>query len=383
MSFFDDEGDEPRTATRTQRPSPRRPADRGRRGPDDRTLLIRRAGAALVVVLIVVVVVLVVKTIVDRQASDALKTYVTNVNSIVDSEQASVRRQFFGQLDLAYNSANQIAVANNLQQEVQAVQTDYRTAQSWSVPSQMVAAQRQFVSVLGFRAQAMAAIENEIPQALGTGDQTKAITLIAGDMELLLTADVIYAERVQPLIQQALGNAGIIGQLVSPSAFLPDAGWVIPQTAANRILGYVPVSLGGAPPTGSNGHELLEVTYNNGVVLSTTQPNTITVHPQGVTFVLSVRNSGTGSVHDVITKVLFSSRSASQSCLHNLDKTGMILLTNPGQTYPSAIVVIPSSSCSSLYRVPLSMTAEVVPVPGETNVKNNFERATVELVPGA
>jgi hypothetical protein len=382
LSFFDDDGDEPHTATRTARPSPRRPAGRGRRSLDDRTLLIRRAGAALVVVLIVVVVVLVVKTVLDRQASDALKTYVTNVNAIVDSEQSNVRLQFFGQLDLAYNSSNQIAVANDLQQEVQAVQADYRTAQGWSVPSQMLAAQRGFVSVLGFRAQAMAAIENEIPQALGTGDQTRAITLIAGDMEMLLTADVIFAERVQPLIQQALGNAGITGQLASPSAFLPDSGWVIPQTAANRILGYVPVALGGAPPRGSNGHELLGVTYNNGVVLSTSAPNTIAVHPEGVTFVLSVRNSGTGRVHDVITKVLFSARSASRTCLHELDKTSSVPLTVPGQSYQSAIVVIPSSSCTSLYRVPLDMTAEVVPVPGETDAKNNRERATVELVPG-
>ena len=56
MSFFDNEGDEPRTA---MRPAPRRPTGDGhRRGPDDRTLLMRRAAAALVVVLIVVLIVL-------------------------------------------------------------------------------------------------------------------------------------------------------------------------------------------------------------------------------------------------------------------------------------------------------------------------------------
>jgi hypothetical protein len=382
LSFFDDEGDEPRTATRTPRPSPRRPAD-GRRAPDDRTLLIRRAGAALVVVLIVVVVVLVVKTLVDRQATDALKAYVTNVNTIVDGEQSNVRLQFFGQLDLAYNSANQIAVASNLQQEVQTVQSDYATAQAWSVPSEMVPAQREFVSVLGFRAQAMTAIESAVPQALGTGDQSAAIKQIAGDMEMLLTADVIYAERVEPLIQQALGKAGIIGQLASPSVFLPDSGWLIPQTVAKRILGYVPVSLGGAPPSGSNGHELLQVTYNNGVVLSTSTPNTITVHPQGVTFVLDVKNSGTGTVHDVVTKILFSARSASRTCLRELEKNNSIPVTNPGGDYRSSIVVIPSSSCSSLYRVPLAMTAEVVPVPGETDSKNNRVTATVEFIQGS
>jgi len=369
LSFFDDEGDEPHTAIRTTRPAPRRATERGRRSADDRTLLIRRAGAALVAVLIVVVVVLVVKTIIDRQANDALKTYANNVDTIVAAEQAEIQ-PFFSQLDLAYNSADQNAVANNIQQEVQSVLADYHTAQSWSVPSQMVAAQREFVSVLGFREQALSGIEAAIPSALGTGDQGTPITHIAGDMELLLTADVIYAERVQPLIEQALANAGITTQNVFTSQFLPDVGWVNPQTAATRILGYVPESLGGAPQTGSNGHELLGVTYGNGTVLSTTAlPNTITLGSQGVTFTLQVKNSGTGVVHDVITEIYFRARGVSTGCLKTY---GSIPVTSPAGVYNSPIVLSPSSSCAGFYGIPLQMTAEVKPVPGETDTTNNY-----------
>jgi hypothetical protein len=374
LSFFDDEGDEPRTATRTTRPAPRRPTPGGRRGADDRTLLIRRAGAALVVVLLVVLIVLGVKTLVDRQANNALKTYAQNVDSLVASEEANVRLPFFNQLDLAFNSSNQSAVANDIQQEVLAEQDNYRTAQSWSVPSQMVAAQRDFVSALGLRHQALQSIEAAVPTALGAGDQGPAIKQIAGQMELLLASDVLYAERVKPLIEQSLTHAGVSGQTVSDSTFLPDVAWLVPQTAANRILGYVPVSLGGAPPTGSNGHELAGVTYGKNVTLSTSQLNRIALGSTGVTFNLSVMNSGTGTVHDVLTKVTFNARSVDASCL---DQQSSIPETRPGLTYSSPIVVVPKTTCPAIYDVPLKMTAEVEPVPGETDKNNNYLHALV------
>jgi hypothetical protein len=375
LSFFDDDGDEPPTAIRTTRTATRRPGSGGRRGTDDRTLLVRRAGAAVVALLVVVLVVLGVRAIIDHQATDALRTYAANVDSVVASEQG-VRLQFFQQIDLAYNSPNQSAVANDIQQDVETEQSNYSKAQAWSVPAQMVAAQRQFVSVLGLRLQGLRAVENEIPTALGTNDQAAAIKQIAASMQLFLASDVLYSQRVQPLIQEALATAGISGQSVSPSQFLPDVSWLVPRQTATLILGYVPESLGGAPPSGSVGHELREVTYHGGVVLSTTQLNTIPLGAQGVTFTLEVLNSGTNPVHDVITRVKFKSLSVDASCL---DMTSSIAVTDPGATYASQIVVSPVASCNSFFGVPLKMTADVDPVPGETDTSNNYQSFLVEF----
>ena len=75
----------------------------------------------------------------------------------------------------------------------------------------------------------------------------------------MLASDVLYSDRVAPLIQQALSNAGITDQPVSASQFLPDVSWLTPASAANLILGYIPQQLGGSAPTGSNGHELVQV----------------------------------------------------------------------------------------------------------------------------
>ena len=233
MSFFD-EGDEPRTTIRSPKPPPRRPAARARRGAaDDRTLLLRRGGAALIVLLVVIAIVFVVKAILNHQALQGLKTYNTEVSTIVDNEQASVRDQFFRELDGAFGSSNPAEVPTTLQQYVSVEAGYYHEAEGWSVPAQMVGAQRYFVEALGLRYEALQGIEAQMTSALGANaGQTQAIKLIAGEMEKLLTADVLYADRVVPLNSDALGTAGITGQTTTNKAFLPDIGWLQPQNVA-------------------------------------------------------------------------------------------------------------------------------------------------------
>ena len=372
MSFFHD-GDEPRAATRT----PRRAPERAGRGPtDDRTLLLRRAAAALVIVIIVVGVVFGVKALLDRQATQALRNYVTtDVAKLVSGEQLYVRLPFFQQLDNAYNSANQSAVLSNIQQDVQQEQTYYKQAQGWSVPAQMVGAQRQFVQALGLRYAALAKIDLELPNALGITDQAGAVTKIAGDMEMLLAADVIYAERVKPLIEQALADANITGESVPGSAFLPDVSWVVPQTVAVRILSFVPSELGGTPLNGSVGHSLLGVVAEPNRPVSTSGVNTYSLGASGVTFDLQVQNTGTIAVHDVLTELTFHSASVKNvSCLN---KNAAIPLTQPGQTYTSPIVIAPTPDCTAFIGQPLTMLAEVKPLRGESSINNNFQRFTV------
>ena len=82
MSFFD-EGDDPRTAVRSPRPQPRRPAPRTRRSQaDDRTLLIRRGIAAVLILAVLIGIVLAVKAVVDHQALSGLKKYNDDVTTL-------------------------------------------------------------------------------------------------------------------------------------------------------------------------------------------------------------------------------------------------------------------------------------------------------------
>jgi hypothetical protein len=374
VSFFD-EGDEPRTAV--TRPRSRRPGE-SRSAVDDRTLLVRRGVAAAVIVVLVIAVVFVVKAILNSQANQALRSYATNVEQLMATESSQVH-EFFSQLDNANNASNPAAVTGNIQQVVVQEQQDLHTAEGWSVPAQMVGAQRTLVLALGLRSQGLSQIDAQISAALGVGSQDTAIKLITGSMELLSASDVIYAERTRPLIQEALATAGITDATVPANRFLPDNGWLVPQQTAQRILGYVPVSLGGSQAaSGAYGHELVGVIGPKGP-LSTTSANVFTLGPSGVSFTLSVLNSGTAVAYGVTTKITFHSASVPASCL-NVE--GTIPRTSPGQTYTSTLVVNATSSCSRFYGAPLSMIAEVKPFPGETDKTNNYQRFLVEFSQG-
>lgn len=383
MSFFDD-GDEPRTAVRSPQPPPRRPPARARRRPpDDRTLLLRRATAAAIALVVLIALVLGVKAILHHEAIQGLKSYNANVNNLVDQER-SIVRPFFEAIDNSFSSSNPQQVPTTLQQYISQEASYYHQAEAMSVPSQMVGAQRWFVEALGFRYDALQAIAADMTSALGaSSNQAGAIRLIAGQMENLLTSDVIYAERVAPLIQQQLAAAGIHGETTDASVFLPDVGWLQPQLAAQRILGFVPSSLGGgAPTTGTPGHALLGVSVQpaSGTpsALSSSGLNRFAYTPAGITFVLDVENSGTVIEHAVQTQITFYKQGLNTSCL---TKTAGIQTTNPGKSVYSSIVFAPSScaNLSAFFNVALKMTAGVVPVPGEVNKTNNYLSFLVEF----
>jgi hypothetical protein len=386
LSFFD-EGDEPRTAVRSPRPQPRRPARGRRSSADDRTLLVRRGVAAAVILVVLIAIVLVIKSVLDNQALSGLKTYNTNVTSVALDEQSSVRDQVFRTIDNALNSSNSIDVQNSLQQYVSQEQSYYREAQGWSVPAQMVGAQRYYVEVLGLRSEALAGIESEMQTALApSSDQGPAIKLIAGDMEKLLASDVLYADRVAPLMNEALANAGI-AETAAASPFLPDITWLAPATVAARILGYVPTSLGGSKPAAGTlvGHQLETVSLRaaDGTLtpLSTSGINPIPYTSAGVTFVLTFKNAGTLPEYGVETQIYFYKAGLSTSCL---TETGSVTKTVPGTVYTSPIL-FDGARCSNVNEYlgqVLQMTAKVVPVPGETDTSNNVQSFDIKLEGG-
>lgn len=383
MSFFDD-GDDPRTAVRSPRPQPRRPAARSRGSrTDDRTLLVRRGAAAVIILLVLIGIVLGIKAIFDHQALAGLKTYNNEVTSLTANELSGVRDPFFRDIDNAFNSSSPIEVATALQQIASQEQTFYRQAQGWNVPAQMLGAQRWFVGALGLRSEALADIASQMQKALGVSHgQGPAITRISGDMEKLLSADVLYSDRVAPLILQALANAGVAGS-PPPDAFLPDVGWLVPQTAAQRILSYVPTSLGGTPlPSGTLvGHKLTSVgvLQPDGSVtpLQSTNVNRLAYTTTGITFVLGFQNSGTVAEHDVGTQITFQKAGFNTSCL---SRTNITRTTEAGLSYKSTILFTPTCENLPAYlNQILAMTAEVDPVSGETDVANNKLSFDVEF----
>src|SRR5207253_5648675 len=130
-------------------------------------------------------------------------------------------------------------------------------AKNLGVPSEMAGAQRNLLLTQDLRAEALTKIASLIPTALGSSGKP-AMTLIAGDMEIFLASDVIYSQRVAPLIQEALRSGGVHGLATPVSHALPNLGWLDPSTLQSRITGQA-ASYSTAPVSGNHASALTGV----------------------------------------------------------------------------------------------------------------------------
>ena len=136
-----------------------------------------------------------------------MKDYNHAVSEISRESESQVSKPFFTALSgAAGKSAIDVEVqVNQLRVEAQKLAS---RAQGLSVPGEMVGAQRNLLSALNFRVEGMTKLAALLPTALG-GKSKQASTEIAGDMEIFLASDVIYSQRVAPLIQETLRSDGI------------------------------------------------------------------------------------------------------------------------------------------------------------------------------
>ncbi len=123
------------------------------------------------------------------------------------------------------------------------------------MPGEMQDAQRYLELVLDLREEGLTKIATLVRTALG-GQGKQASTLIAGDMEMFLTSDVVYSQRVAPLIQQALVADGI-HEPTAGTRFLPNLGWLDPDHRPGAS--HRPVVELGAEQPGRAGHPRLGV----------------------------------------------------------------------------------------------------------------------------
>ena len=115
-------------------------------------------------------------------------------------------------------------------------------ARAPTIPDELNAANGWLVEALEFRADAIEQIAAQLPAALGDErDSRAAIDSIAGQMQALLASDVIYLQRAIPELTAAYDKQGI-DERFPTDRFLPDLGWLDPDTVETRLE---PASAGG------------------------------------------------------------------------------------------------------------------------------------------
>ncbi len=361
MSFFDD-GEEtaPRPAARAPRapqsPRPRRPQHaEGADSHDEHTVMVRRRVAAGVGVVLLIVIVLLVNGCLKSQKTQALKEYNHSVSRIVGESDQQVSHPLFSALSgaSAKSALNVEEQVNQLHLEAEKQATQ---AKGLSVPGEMDAAQRNLLLALDLRSEGVEKVANLLRTALG-GQAKQASTLIAGDMEMFLASDVIYSQRVAPLIEQTLKAGGGGGQSVASTHFLPNIGWLEPNTVLSRITGQSASSA--QPVTGNHGSALKGVS----VGAKTLEPEPTLNHISGgssPTFAVQVENSGEVPQTNVKVDVTVTAGGKQFTASHAIEKT------EPGKTVN---VNIPVTG------VPLGVASKVEVkiegVPGENDLENN------------
>jgi len=318
--------------------------------------MVRRRWAAGIAIALVIIIVLVISSCLSSQKQQSLKDYNHAVSEIARESDTKVSKPFFTALSgAAGKSAIDVQVqVNQLSAEARELAS---RAKGLSVPGEMSGAQQNLLLTMNFRVEGLSKIAGLLPQALG-GQGKTVDPRIAGDMEIFLASDVVYSQRVGPLIQEALTSNGI-HQSTQPSRFLPNLGWLEPATVEARLSGKTTTGENASVAPGTHGSALI------GTAVGTTnlQPEPTLNHVAGggnPTFTVTVENTGESQETNVKVSVTVTAAGKQLSGSHVINST------QPGSKANVEIPVngVPIGEASKIQ-------VSVEPVPGETNAENN------------
>lgn len=323
---------------------------------DQHTLMVRRRVAAGIGVVLLIVIILLVNGCLKGQKAQALKDYNRHAGQLAQEFDEHVSAPLFSSLTGASGKSALNVEVQIDQLRIQA-QSITAHAKSLSVPGDMANAQRGLLLAFDLRVEGLTKVAALVPTALG-GQGKQASTQIAGDMEIFLASDVIYSQRVAPLIQQTLASDGIHGLSTGSSHFLPNIGWLDPATVLARITGQT-ASAQKQAVTGNHGSALKGVT----VGATTLEPEPALNHIGGgsnPTLTVQVENSGEVAETNVKVDVTVTAGGKQFKASHVIEKT------EPGKTVSVDIPVtgVPLGAASKLQ-------VNINGVPGENDLENN------------
>jgi hypothetical protein len=360
VSSFFDEDDESRRATRPRRT---RPAG-GVAAADQQTLMTRRIVAGAIGVLIIVLLAIVINSCRNSQKENSLKDYNREVSTIAQDSARQVGSQFFALL--GQNSGQQ---PQDLQSAISSfrVQAEQQREQAagLDVPGDMKGAQQNLLIALEMRRDGLDYIASRVRSALGDSGAVadQAINQIAGQMQVFLASDVIYATRVVPFIRSALDRNEIGGQTVAPSRFMPNQSWLSPQTVAGALDQQLSSGGSGASgqPTGPGLHGTgLQSTAYGDTTLQPDVTNRLTYTP-GQDFVVSFTNQGDNDEFDIKVTVRIAAGSRQVSASTTVPKVAQ------GETAEAHVTLNQTPPIGSAAQIHVQVGA----VPGEKKLDNN------------
>lgn len=325
---------------------------------------VRQAVALGVGALIVIFLILGINSCLDSRKERALKDYNRDVTAVVTDSDEQVSQPFFQLLGSGNRQAGDLEVQVN--QYRLAAEQDVERADAFDVPDEMKPAQAALELVLNLRAGALEKIAEKLPTALASGSSNQAtadaVDQIAGQMQAFLASDVIYSQRVLPLIKQALDDANIGGQTIKSSKFLPDADWISGDFVRTRLGAEAGGSQGPNAPVapGLHGHGLTSVSVG-GVTLQPSPAVNRIPAGSGLAFNVKFANQGDNDESDVNVVVRIRGAGRPITVRKTVNRTTK---KSPAEASIALGQAPPIGQ-------PVTIEAEIRPVRGERKIDNN------------
>jgi hypothetical protein len=369
VSFFDEDDEPVRTTQRTRAcaaPRPRRGTPPGGRSPDAQTLLIRRMILFFAAALVVLVLGFVIKSCSNSRTQSALREYNTKVSELAVKSR-STGDAFFRAMGQGASQSPQALYGQIISWKTDA-DTTLTQAKALSVPDKMKGAQQSLLIALELRRDGLLRVAGSIKPALGDeGDAAdQAIKDIAADMDMFNASDVLYHQRVEPLIKEGLKD--VDGRpVVETSQFMKEISWVSPQFVASKLGQQLATGDQGAgktnQPTGPGLHGTgLNATSYGDTTLQPTVSNRLT-YVAGQAFTVSFTNQGDNDEFNI--KVTLSIARQSGGTPLTINKT--VPRAAKGE---KVTVTLPLNKQPPLDTV-VTISVVVAAVPGEKKTDNN------------
>jgi hypothetical protein len=315
------------------------------------------AGGGALIVLILLF--LGVRGCLDARKERAFKDYVRDVGALV-GESNQLSDQLFGLLSDPGN-AGEVDIENAFNQFRNASAQLVERVRSTDHPDELSEAQRFLIETFEFREQGVSQIADRLPTALAPQDRRQSTEEIAAQMQLFLTSDVVYSQRVVPNLDAALKEEDLSGEETIPkSQFLPNIDWLDPTTVADRISRISSSGGDGGPAApGLHGNGLGTVSLG-GQALAPGGSASITLSDD-LAFEVQVQNQGENTETDVTVTVTVGSGGEAIELSEQLPE----IAAGETQTVTVPLEERPPTG----EQIPISV--EVEPVPGEEKTDNN------------
>jgi hypothetical protein len=324
--------------------------------------MLRRTIAIIGAVVLVVLLVVGINGCLDSRKDTAFRNYASDVRALVSAEQDLSKRLFQTLSKPGTGDALDVQTQVNAQR-VDAEQLVER-AKSTDHPGELSTAQGWLVTAFEFRADAIGKIANLLPTALGDKGRQAAIDSIAGQMQALLASDVIYSQRAIPALTSAFSKRNIEEKFPNVR-FLPDLGWLDPDTVRTRLEKLAGSGSQTATP-GLHGTSLDGVTVQPaGTALTDSGINRVPLTDQ-LSFDVKATNGGDSEETDVGVSITIADGKQIK-----VDQT--IPRIAAGQSVTVSVPVTDKPDTGSVSTVTVAIAA----VPGEKNTDNN--KATYQV----